>query len=82
MQIADPSFLTWEGFTAADSSASIARQVFAFFFCLVPGGDVVSKLVVPPIRKTSRALPRSVKVSDAQYQLPSHPCQEENAKCR
>jgi len=54
MQIANLSLLILEGFTAAVSSASSARQVVAFFFCLVPGGYVVSKPVVPPrIRKTS-----------------------------
>jgi hypothetical protein len=31
--------------------AAFAPQVVAFFFCLVPGGDVVSKPVIPPKQK-------------------------------
>jgi hypothetical protein len=44
--------------------------VVAFLCCVVLGGDVVSKPVIPPeTEKPARALPRSPKVSDAQYQL-------------
>jgi hypothetical protein len=44
--------------------------VVAFLCCVVLGGDVASKPVIPPeTEKPARALPRSPKVSDAQYQL-------------
>jgi|SRR6266436_2445962 len=65
---------------------SSLRRVFrtasgCVLFCLVPGGYVVSKPVIPPeSEKPARALPRSRKVSEAQYQLLSNRCQEENAK--
>src|SRR5258708_12367828 len=48
-------------------------------FCLVPGGYVVSKPVIPPeSEKPARAPPPSRTLTQAQYQLLSHRCPQTN----
>jgi hypothetical protein len=57
-----------EGFTAAAWQHFVAPRRGVLFY-LVLGGHVVLSRSFPEIRKTSRALPRLPKVSEAQYQL-------------
>ena len=79
---AELSLLMLEGCTAAAWRRIFAPQASRSFFVWYSVTTWFQAGHFPRIRKTSWALPRFHKVSEAQYQLLSKRCQEENAKYR
>jgi hypothetical protein len=81
MRIAGLSLLVLKAARQLLAKRFYAGKGWRLFFGLVLGGDAGSKPAIPPKKeKPARALPRSTKVSDAQYQLLSKRCQAKNAK--